>query len=376
MTADFTFGEEQLELQRAARRLFEERASMTAVREAEHVVAGFDRELWAAMSALGWVGMGLPSHHGGGGGDFLDLYALFEEMGRFLVPSPLLETFLAAEVLRLSPNVGRRDEIVPHLASGERLASVAVTDAGGTIGRTSIVALGVDEGWRLNGSCPLVPFASSADHLLCAADDGGDLVLFLVDPSADGLVLDRLPNIAGMPLYSVSMTDVAVGLDDLVLGPADARPVLDGAVTRAAVLQTAYIVGSAHSVLAITNQYAKDRTQFGVPIGSYQAVQYMVSDILIALHTVDLLGRQAAYRVSAGLPHQWEAEIAVVQGKVAAAHLHRQAHEVHAGVGFMLEHPLTVFSRRSKFLENHLGDASYHYDRIAELLCDRPDGGR
>src|SRR5690606_12965541 len=108
--------------------------------------------------------------------------------------------------------------------------------------------------------------------------------------------------------------------------------------------------------------------QFGSPIGRYQAVQYLVTDILIDLHRTELLAKQAAYRIDAGKPYAREAAMAITFGKKAAAHLHRQAHEVHAGIAFMLEHDLTLYSRRSKYWENNLGDARYYEERVAEAM--------
>ena len=140
------------------------------------------------------------------------------------------------------------------------------------------------------------------------------------------------------------------------------------AITKGAVLQTVTIVGAAYAVLEMTNQYAKDREQFGKPIGTYQAVQYMVSDILIDLHRTELLAKQAVFRLATARPAAREAAIAIAFGKQAAAHLHRQAHEVHAGVAFMLEHDLTMYSRRSKFWENNLGDARFWQEQLAEAM--------
>ena len=159
-----------------------------------------------------------------------------------------------------------------------------------------------------------------------------------------------MPNIAGNALYAVTFDDVAASPDSLV-GPLDGGwAALSAATTKAAVLQTATIVGAAQAVLAMTNQYAKDREQFGGPIGRYQAVQYLVSDILIDLHRADLLPKQAAFRIDAGKPYEREAAMAIAFGKQASAHLHRQAHEVHAGVAFIIEHDLTLYSRARQVL--------------------------
>ena len=179
----------------------------------------------------------------------------------------------------------------------------------------------------------------------------------------------RCPTSPGSALYAVTFDDVAASPDSVV-GPLDGGwAALSAATTKAAVLQTATIVGAAQAVLAMTNQYAKDREQFGGPIGRYQAVQYLVSR-----HPHRHAPRrpprprQAAFRIDAGKPYEREAAMAIAFGKQASAHLHRQAHEVHAGVAFIIEHDLTLYSRRAKFWENNLGDARFWTDQVAQTL--------
>jgi alkylation response protein AidB-like acyl-CoA dehydrogenase len=177
-----------------------------------------------------------------------------------------------------------------------------------------------------------------------------------------------MPNLSGLPLSAVELTRVEVP-GTAVVGPVGGGwPVLARAIAKGAVLQAATIVGAAGAVLEMTNQYAKDREQFGGPIGRYQAVQYLVSDVLIDMHRADMLTRQAAYRIDAGKPFEREAAIAATFAKAASAHLHRQAHEVHAGVAFMMEHDLQLYSRRAKHWETALGDVNYHEARLAEAL--------
>ena len=200
-----------------------------------------------------------------------------------------------------------------------------------------------------------------------ATGDGGTSLL-LIDPKAPGVGVEQLPNIAGAALYAVTFTGVEVPASDLVGVEGAGWAALVEPVTKGAVLQTASIVGAARAVLDITNQYAKDRHQFGGPIGRYQAVQYMVSDVLIDLHRTDLLARQAAFRIATGRPHAKQAAMAISFGKVACAHLHRQAHEVHAGVAFILEHDLTLYSLRAKYWEHNLGDARFWEDQVAQSL--------
>ena len=379
MAIDLALNEHQLQIQDAARQFFRARCPSEVVRQVEERDVGYLPDLWREMADLGWLGITFPEADGGFGGSFLDLFPIYEEMGRFLVPSPHLDTVaIAGDVLHRVGSDAQRQRLLPAIAGGRCLISLAALEPSGEFGPQGI-DMRVTEGdgsYVLDGTKLLVGFAPSADHFLCAArtapagegaaPDG--VTLFMVDAAAPGLTSTPLRNIAGGALFAVAFDHVTVPADDVVGQVGRGWAALSPSVSKAAVLQTASIVGAARAVLDMTNQYAKDRVQFGQPIGSYQAVQYMVTDVLIDLHRADLLARQAAYRIDAGKPFGREAAMAAAFGKRAAAHLHRQAHEVHAGVAFMLEHDLTLFSRRSKFWENNLGDARYHEALLAAEL--------
>jgi alkylation response protein AidB-like acyl-CoA dehydrogenase len=372
MSIDLALDDQQQLLQRSANEFFAKRSPVEQVREIEDGDLGYSPELWREMAGLGWLAITYPEAYGGTGGSLLDLYPVYEEMGRFLVPSPHLDTVVVAgETILAAGTEEQRQRILPAIARGDAVVGLALTEADGSFGPRS-VALGADRRGNdlvLNGTKLLVGFAPSADWFLVTARTSADGVsLFLVDARTDGITSTRMPNIAGQALYAVAFDGVVVPAD-AVVGEIDAGwAALSPAITKGALLQTVTIVGAAYAVLEMTNQYAKDREQFGKPIGTYQAVQYMVSDILIDLHRAELLAKQAVFRVATGRPAAREAAIAIAFGKQAAAHLHRQAHEVHAGVAFMLEHDLTLYSRRSKFWENNLGDARYWHERIAEAM--------
>ena len=374
MAIDLTLDDDQLLLQQSANEFFRRRYPSEFVRAIEAGDVGYSPEHWREMADLGWMGITIPAEFGGGGGRYLDLYPIYEEMGRFLVPSPHLDAVaVAADVVLSAGTDAQRASLLPRIAAGDLVMIPAVLESDGALASDAIAgsaSRGRDD-FVVNATKLLVPFARSADYFLVPvrteATDG--ISLFLVDAHSDGVSCDLLPNIAGHALSVVRFDGVSTPSENLVgvegLGWA---PLMD-ATLKGAVLQTATVVGAAHAVLAMTNQYAKDRVQFGNPIGQYQAVQYLVTDILIDLHRADLLARQAAFRIDAGKPFVREAAIAVAFGKGAAAHLHRQAHEVHAGVAFIDEHDLQLYSRRSKFWENHLGDARHYQELVAEAMC-------
>ena len=372
MAIDLYLDEHQQLLQRSAGEFFAKRSPVERVREIEEGDLGYAPELWREMADLGWLAVTYPEAYGGTAGSLLDLYPIYEEMGRFLVPSPHLDTVVVAgETILAAGTEEQRQRVLPAITRGDAVVALALTEADGSLGPRSVVLAAERRGgdFVLSGTKLLVGFAPSAESFLVTARTSADGVsLLLVDATSDGITSTRMPNIAGQPLYAVAFDGVVVPAD-AVLGEPDAGwEALWPAITKGALLQTVTIVGAAYAVLEMTNQYAKDREQFGKPIGTYQAVQYMVSDILIDLHRAELLAKQAVFRVATGRPAAREAAIAIAFGKKAAAHLHRQAHEVHAGVAFMLEHDLTLYSRRSKFWENNLGDARFWQEQLAVAM--------
>jgi len=376
MAIDLTLDDHQVMLQRSAHELFRKRYPSDVVRAIEAGGLGYSPEGWQELAGLGWLGICFPERYGGGGGRFLDLYPIYEEMGRFLVPSPHLDTVAVAGEIILTTGTGeQRRALLPEIAQGNCIISPAILEGDGWFGFDAITCSAERRGgdFVIRGTKLLVPYARSADHFLCAvrtADATGaeDISLLLVDARSDGIACEKIPNIAGHALYGVTFDEVVTPAEHLVGTEGGGWAPLSDATLKAAVLQTATIVGAARAVLDMTNQYAKDREQFGGPIGRYQAVQYLVTDILIDMHRADLLAKQAAFRIDAGKTFAREAALAVAFGKRAAAHLHRQAHEVHAGVAFILEHDLSLYSRRSKFWENHLGDARYYEERVADSI--------
>jgi 3-oxocholest-4-en-26-oyl-CoA dehydrogenase beta subunit len=383
MPIDLTLDEHQQLLQRSARDLFRRYCTPEAVRDVEAGTVGYQPEVWQEMARLGWLGITFPEEYGGGGGSFLDLFPIYEEMGRFIVPSPHLETVsVAGDVILRAGREEQRQTVLPAIAGGRCVIGLAAVEADGGYGPRSVTlpAEARGDGYVLTGTKLLVAHAAVADWFLVTvrtAVGGGDggpggaeegISVLLVDAHSAGIRWAPMPNIGGQPLYAVTFEDVAAPADALVGPVGGCWGVFSTAVTKAAVLQTATIVGAARRVLEMTNQYAKDRQQFGSPIGRYQAVQYLVSDILIDLYRADLLARQAAFRIDAGLSFEREAAMAAAFGKRAAAHLHRQAHEVHAGVAFIVEHDLTLYSRRSKYWENNLGDARYFEDLLVGAM--------
>ncbi len=376
MAIDLTLDDDQLLLQRSANELFRKRYPSDVVRAIEDGDLGYSPEGWQELAEPGLVGHQLPRAVRRGWRRLPRPLPHLRGDGTVLVPSPHLDTVaVAGEIVLATGTEDQRRTFLPEIADGNCIISPAIIEGDGSFGVDAITCSAERRGGEfvIRGTKLLVPYARSADRFLCAvrtADAMGvdDISLLLVDAQANGITCDEIPNIAGHTLYAVTFDDVSTPAEHLVGEEGRGWGPLSEATLKAAVLQTATIVGAARAVLDMTNQYAKDREQFGGPIGRYQAVQYLVTDILIDMHRADLLAKQAAFRIDAGKAFEREAALAVAFGKRAAAHLHRQAHEVHAGVAFILEHDLSLYSRRSKFWENHLGDARHYQERVADSM--------
>jgi 3-oxocholest-4-en-26-oyl-CoA dehydrogenase beta subunit len=375
---DIDLEQHQVDLADTARRFFEARSTVAAVRAWEASEPGFAAGLWAEMAGLGWLRIGHPESAGGVGGGVLELSVIYQAMGRTLAPVPHLESaVIGAGVLAAAATPAARDLLEPVLA-GTRILTPALAEDDTGFGPDSIALPGTlepDGALRLAGSKILVGYANSASHLIVAARTApptpaaSGITLALVDVAAPGLALTRLPNLAGYPLYAAAFDQVRVGPQAL-LGQVHAgwellEPVLD----RAAVLRAAQIQGAAERLLELSVDYAGHRTQFGQAIGRYQAVQYLCSDIAINSHLTSLMVRYAAGLLDAGLPAAKAVSQAKAQASLTARLAPERAHAVHAGIAFILDFDVQLFTRRCRHWELDVGDERYHRERIAAALA-------
>ena len=371
MTIDTSLTEEQELIQNSARDFFARECPVAVVRRAEAAAEDFPREIWRKMAELGWLGMGFSAEYGGAGCSVLDLLPLYTELGRHIAPVPLLDAVgLAGALIDAAGSAEQKKRLLPGIASGELLAVCAHMEPEGVYGPRGITLSAQLRGgdYLLAGTKLLVPCAASADIIAVAARTGGakepeGISLLLVDPKAKGVSIERTKTITGEKLYAVTFNETAVSASNLLGASGKGWPVLDHALMRASILQSAAVVGAGERVLDMTADYAKNRVQFGKAIGSYQAVQYLVTDIVIAVHLARVLNIQAAWRHASGRPWLREAALGKAAACKAAVAMIQGSHETHAGIGFMLDYDLQLYTRRAKHWEWNLGDRHYHLER-------------
>ncbi|MET8978802.1 acyl-CoA dehydrogenase family protein [Streptomyces sp. NPDC004539] len=352
-----TFTEEHEHLRTTLRRLLDEKAPSEAVRTAMDSAPGHDRALWHRMAReLGLQGIALPEEHGGAGGGPVELGVVLEEFGRTLLPSPYFATAaLAGQALTEAADT----RWLPRIADGTLTATLALTDANGTT--TATPDNGDSNGRRLTGTKMFVIDGHSADLLIVAAQDTTGPALFTVTGDAPGLT--RTPLATLDPTRRQARLDLAAV--PAVRLAADPRRVLDLVLVALAAEQ----VGGAQACLDMAVAYAKVRTQFGRPVGAFQAVKHKCADTLLKVEAARSAA-QHALSVAAGAPDELPVAAALAAACCADAYTHaaKENIQIHGGTGYTWEHDAHLHLRRAKSSEHLFGGPAAHRGRLAELV--------
>ncbi|MFD3381601.1 MULTISPECIES: acyl-CoA dehydrogenase family protein [unclassified Streptomyces] len=369
---DLTFSEEQDELRKVVRSFLTRHATEADVRRLAADPSGYDPVVWRRMATeIGLQGLAVPEKYGGSGFGYVDLGVVFEEAGRALLCAPYFATVaLAAETLLRCDDEAARGELLPGIASGETVATLALTEENGRWDESGIrfTAHEGAGGWRLTGVKMYVLDGHLADLLLVAARTPSGVSLFAVEAEAPGLSRTPLPTLDQTRKQArVEFANTPARL----LGPEGAAwPALERTLAAASVLLAAEQVGGAAAALDAAVEYAKIREQYGRPIGSFQGIKHKCADMLVEIESA----RSAAYGGLWALDAGDEAEIAISAAlaqafcseaftKVAGDNI-----QVHGGIGFTWEHPAHLYLKRAKSSEVLLGTPSYHRERLAARL--------
>ncbi len=366
---DFNNTEGQRAIEELSRKLFAERLSQAKLREIEASEDRFPRALWDELASVGLLGCALPEKHGGGGHGFLELCTLLVEAGRAVAPVPLYATLvLGALPLLEFGTEAQQNAFLPGVAEGKIILTAALEEprshepfAPATVARRS----GTD--FVLDGVKTVVPAAHLAERILVSARTAEGLALFLVDPKAKGVTIERQIATNGEVVARVTMSAAVISADDRVGD--DGQRILEWLLPRAVVALSAMQVGNAEQALRTTAAYTTNRKQFDKPIGSFQAVAQRAADAYIDLEAVRLSMWQAAYRIANDLPATEAAAVAKYWAAEAGHRVVFAAQHLHGGIGFDLEYPLHRHYTLSKQLELTLGSASVQLARLGALIA-------
>ena len=375
----FSFTEDQEALRESARVFLADQSSSERVRAAMVSEIGYDADVWQRIATeMGWSAITIPEEYGGLGLGYVELVALLEEMGAHLLCSPFFSSVcLGANTIMAAASDEQKRELLPAIAAGETVATLALTEVDGRWDASGIATTVRSEGdgLILDGAKTFIPDGHVADLFIVAArqpgstaDDG--ISLLAVPADTDGVRRKALPTMDQTRRQGEAHFDGVRLPESALLGAnRDAWPELRTALQLAAIALAAEQVGGAARTLAMTVQYAKERVQFGRPIGSFQAIKHKCADMLLRVESARSASYYAGWAASvseADLPLL--ASLAKAYCSEAYFHCAAESIQIHGGVGFTWEYDVHLHFKRAKSTETLLGSPAYHRELIATGL--------
>jgi alkylation response protein AidB-like acyl-CoA dehydrogenase len=333
-------------------------AEVTPTRQAQLDVAEyrFDEKLWQTLADAGLLGIAIPEEYGGMGLGFLELCALTEEVGRAVAAVPVVPV-LAGAALAISEfgSASQKQRYLPEIAAGRALLTVALQESlAGFTERPQTAAVCVAGGVSLSGRKVAVPLADRAQRILVNATLEDGIALFLLDPAAHGVVLETQVSTTREPWFALSMQDVLVPASDCLLSEMGSVRVIEQLVAAYCILQA----GVVDAMLEMTARYTCTREQFGVPVGSFQAVQHRAADGFIDRLCLQQTAWQAASLLAAGKEATTELLIAKVWAGDAGHRMSYAAQHLHGGAGIDRAYPLWRYCLWARQLEMVFGPST------------------
>jgi alkylation response protein AidB-like acyl-CoA dehydrogenase len=368
---NFAFSEEQEELRRIVRQFLDTKSPETAVREQMDTEQGYDPAVWSQMAEqLGLQGLIIPEEFGGAGFTYIELIVVLEEMGRSLLCAPYFSSVaLAANTLLQAGDDAAKKDYLPGIASGETIATLAFTEENGRWDEEGITATAKASGsdWTIDGTKMFVLDGHTANLILVAARTGKGVSLFAVDADAKGLTrtaLSTMDQTRKQARLEFSGTPAR-----LIGTEGEGWSVLEKVLDLAAVALAAEQVGGAQRCLDMSVEYAKERVQFGRPIGSFQAIKHKCADMLLEVESA----KSAAYYAgwcAAEMNDELPSVASLAKAYCSEAYFHCAAEniQIHGGIGFTWEHPAHLYFKRAKSSELLFGDPTYHRELLAQRI--------
>ncbi|WP_016744173.1 acyl-CoA dehydrogenase family protein [Rhizorhabdus wittichii] len=368
---DFELTDEQKMLSETVTRFVAETYDFSKREHALRSADGWSREAWAALAEMGLLGLPFAEEDGGFGGSGVEMMLIMEALGRGLMVEPYFATVvLAGGVLRHGASAAQRGAIVPGVIAGERILALAHDEAGQArhtlAARTS--ARSSSDDWIIDGAKIAVIHGRSADTLIVSATTGEGLGLFLVDAKADGVAIEAARGYDGVPVASVRLNGVAVGADALVGGAGGGAAILERSFDEARAALAAEAVGAMAETLDVTVDYLKTRQQFGVAIGSFQALQHRAVDMLMQVELSRSMAVLAALSLD-GDEDQRRRNIAAAKAQIGKSGrmVGQDAVQMHGAIGITAEYKVGHAFKRLTAIDALLGDRDHHLARLVEL---------
>ena len=374
---DFNLSDESKMLKNNAEKFMKEKSPSSFVKNILREEKGFSETLWKEMADLGWLGLIYAEPYGGSGGDFFDLFVLFEEMGKAVFPSPFFcSAAFAGLLINEAGDEGVKKAYLPGIIEGKKILTVGLQNDQGFYDyqKPALEARAVGkDSFRVRGTCLLVPYAHVAEEILVCArvmkgSRSSGSTLFKTRAKGPGIQLTPLNTITGEKYFAVTFNDYPASAEDVLGSPGKGAAYVEKVMPKLIALKCGEIVGGLSKVVDMTVDYVKQRAQFGKPLGVLQVVQHYCADMTTLSDTARMIAYQAASLISAGLPCAKEVAMAKAWCSDAYKRATQIAHQLHGGIGFTEEHDLHLYYKHAKALEMEFGDSWVQRQKVAEEM--------
>ena len=373
---DFEYSDEQRLFSETLRKFLNTGYGFDARAKIISSSAGFSEDVWAAMAEMGILGVPFDAEHGGFGGNTVDMMVVMEALGEALVVEPYLATVgLGGRFIARGGTAAQQKQILPSLIAGKTKMAFAQTEPGARyeLARVSARATPSGDGWVLEGDKRAVLHGGCADLLVVSARTAGaegdahGISVFLVERGAPGVTVSEYRGLDNLRLADVRLSGVRVARAGLLGAEGGGWSLIEEVVDYATALVCAEAVGAIKYAHDATLDYLKTRRQFGVPIGSFQALQHRMVDILIAYEQARSIACLACVKVETADGAERRRIVSAAKIKIAdaARHVSQEAVQLHGGMGMTEELKISHTFRRLTTIAQAFGDADHHLARFA-----------
>lgn len=362
---DFNFKEEQLQFADALKRWVTKDYSFEQRRKIIHSERGVSDAAWSTLTELGMTALPVPEEQGGFNGSALDMFVVMQELGRGLVVEPYLATVLGAQFLKLG---GGHEALLEQVAAGELKLACALLEKQSRHDLSAIATTAAANagGYLIDGSKTVVVHGAQAGSLIVSARTGSGISLFVVPADAAGVTVRDYRTLDGQRAANIAFKQVQVPATAL-LGPEGAGwDLLDHGADYGAALLCAEALGAMEAIFAATLEYLKTRSQFGAPIGKFQALQHRMADMYIHLEQARSMALLAAVKMASTDVVERRRTVSAAKFRVGQAlkFVGQQAVQLHGGMGVTDELPAAHHFKRLSMIELTLGDSDHHLQRF------------
>jgi len=373
---DLRFTETQEILKKMARDFLTTECPKTLVRKLEQSEEGYSTEVWKKMAELGWMGLIIPEEYGGMGYTFQDLVVLLEEIGRNILPGPLIATITSTFSILEAGTEEQKKELLPKIAQGELILTTALLEGDGVFDASGITAKATPKGddFVINSIKLFVEMAHVASHIICVTrtKDGTapekGITLFIVDSKTPGISCEVMPTTAADKLCEVRFQNVSVPKKNILGKIDEGWPIVEMMLRKGAIAKCAESLGAIETCVEMTVAYSKERVQYDRPIGAFQALQHKMADMWTAMETSRYLIYEAAWMESEGLPCTKEASMAKAYVNEVYKDVSKWAVRLHGAIATSADHDIPFYYRRSKAADIAFGNTDFHREIVAQKI--------